>query len=330
MPFPDFRPTASLDNLRLRATLLRRVRAFFEADGFLEVETPLLSADTVVDRHLDPIAVPLTAPAGSGGGPFGRGTWWLQTSPEFGMKRLLAAGAEAIYQVSRAFRSDERGPLHNPEFTLIEWYRVNDTMVQGMEMLSQLAEVLLARGPAEKISYAQAFLDHLGLDPHRCDGRSLGEAAKAAGIAAPASLAIDDRDGWLDLLLVERVQPHLGRGRPVILYDYPASQAALACVRRQDPPVAERFELYAEGIELANGYHELRDPAVLRERSAENNRLRILDGKPPLPEESRLLAAMECGLPDATGVALGLDRVVMLAAGAKSLDEVIAFPFERA
>jgi len=246
------------------------------------------------------------------------------------MKRLLAAGAEAIYQVSRAFRSDERGPLHNPEFTMVEWYRVEETMDQGMQRLGQLAEMLLARGPAEKISYAQAFLEHLGLDPHRSDGQSLGEAAKAAGIEAPASLAIDDRDGWLDLLLVERVQPHLGLGRPVILYDDPASQAALACVRRADPPVAERFELYADGIELANGYHELRDPAVLRRRIVENNRLRTIDGKPPLPEESRLLAAMESGLPDSTGVALGLDRVVMLAAGATCLDDVIAFPFERA
>jgi lysyl-tRNA synthetase class 2 len=310
---------------------LRRVRSFFEAHGFLEVETPLLSADTVVDRHLDPIAVPLAASlARRGDGCTWQGTWWLQTSPEFGMKRLLAAGARAIYQVSRAFRSDERGPLHNPEFTLVEWYRVHETMAQGMQRLSQLAEVLLGRGPAEKISYAQAFLDHLGLDPHRSDGRSLGQSAKAAGIEAPASLAIDDRDGWLDLLLVERVQPHLGRPRPVILYDYPASQAALACVRQQNPPVAERFELYAEGIELANGYHELRDPAVLRQRNAENNRLRTVDGKPPLPEESRLLAAMESGLPDSTGVALGLDRVVMLAAGAKCLDDVIAFPFERA
>jgi lysyl-tRNA synthetase class 2 len=310
---------------------LRRVRDFFEADGFLEVETPLLSADTVVDRHLDPIAVPLAATlAGPRDGASGRATWWLQTSPEFGMKRLLAAGAEAIYQVGRAFRSDERGPLHNPEFTMVEWYHVGDTMDQGIQRLSRLAEVLLARGPAEKLSYAQAFWDHLGLDPHRCDGRSLSQSAKVAGIEAPASLAIDDRDGWLDLLLVERVQPRLGRGRPVILYDYPASQAALACVRRQDPPVAERFELYVEGIELANGYHELRDPAVLRQRNADNNRQRMVDGKPPLPEESRLLAAMESGLPDSTGVALGLDRVVMLAAGAKCLDEVIAFPFERA
>ena len=331
MPSPDFLPTASLDNLRLRAAMLRRVRSFFEEHGFLEVETPVLSADTVVDRHLDPIAVPLAATlAGPGDGAAARKTWWLQTSPEFGMKRLLAAGSQAIYQVSRAFRSDERGPLHNPEFTLVERYQVNETMAQGIARLSQLAEVLLARGPAEKISYAQAFLDHLGLDPHRSDGRLLAATAKAAGIEAPASLAIDDRDGWLDLLLVERVQPHLGRGRPAILYDYPASQAALACVRRQDPPVAERFELYAEGIELANGYHELRDPAVLRQRNAESNRLRAVDGKPPLPEESRLLAAMEFGLPDSTGVALGLDRVVMLAAGAKCLDDVIAFPFERA
>jgi lysyl-tRNA synthetase class 2 len=331
MSLPGFRPTASLENLRLRAALLRQVRSFFEADGFLEVETPLLSADTVVDRHVDPIGVPLAASlAGRCDGDSGPKLWWLQTSPEFGMKRLLAAGATAIYQVTRAFRSDELGPLHNPEFTIVEWYRAGETLAGGIQRLSRLAERLLGRGPAETISYAQAFADHLGLDPHRSDGRQLASAAKEAGIEAPASLSIDDRDGWLDLLLVERVQPHLGRGRPTIVYDYPASQAALACVRAGDPPFAERFELYAGGIELANGYHELQDPAELRRRNAENNRRRASDGKPPLPEESRLLAAMESGLPDSTGVALGLDRVVMLAAGAKCLDEVIAFPFPRA
>jgi lysyl-tRNA synthetase class 2 len=158
----------------------------------------------------------------------------------------------------------------------------------------------------------------------------LVSAACAAGVVAPASLGLDDRDGWLDLLLVELVRPHLGRQRPAILYDYPASQAALAQVRNEQPPVAERFELYASGIELANGYHELLDPGVLRRRNAETNALRAAEGKPRLPEESRLLSAMQSGLPPSTGVALGFDRLVMLAAGASRLDEVMTFPIDRA
>lgn len=322
----DFRPTASWKNLWLRADRLRRVRGFFDARGFLEVETPILSADTVVDRHLDPFSVTVrAAPATQE-----RRRYWLQTSPEFGMKRLLAAGATAIYQVTRAFRQDEQGPLHNPEFTLVEWYRVGDGMAEGMQLLDELCQALLDRGPAERISYAEAFAHYVGIEPHTASGEALAAAAKACGVEAPASLSVEDRDGWLDLLLVEQVQPHLGRRRPTILYDYPATQAALARVRTGEPPVAERFELFVSGMELANGYHELVDPAVLRQRNARNNRLRRKDGKPTLPAQSRLLAAMQAGLPPAVGVALGFDRVVMLAAGARRLEEVIAFPFDRA
>jgi len=319
----DFLPTASWENLRRRAELLGRVREFFRQRGFLEVETPLLSADTVADRHLDPFPVS----AGDGREPR---QLWLQTSPEFCMKRLLAAGATAIYQVTRAFRQGEQGPLHNAEFTMVEWYRVGDAMAEGMQLLSELGEWLLGRGPAECLAYGEAFRNYVGLDPHAAATAALVEAASLLGVAAPASLAAEDRDGWLDLLLAEQVQPHLGSPRPVILYDYPASQAALARVRPGPPPVAERFELYVSGVELANGYHELVDPAVLRRRNAWNNARRQADGKPPLPEESRLLAAMEAGLPSSTGVALGFDRVVMLAVGASRLDEVIAFPFDRA
>jgi lysyl-tRNA synthetase class 2 len=255
---------------------------------------------------------------------------WLQTSPEFAMKRLLAAGGEAIYQISRVFRRDELGPLHNPEFTMVEWYRTGDGMDEGMRLTSDLCETLLGRGPAERITYRQVFQRHVGLDPHTTDGGKLAAAARACGIESPASLAVEDRDGWLDLLMVERIQPHLGVERPALLFDFPASQAALARIRFDAPPVAERFELYVAGIELANGYHELLDPAELRARNAQVNLQRKADGKPVLPEENRLLAAMQSGLPAAVGVALGFDRLVMLAAGAKSIAEVVAFPFNRA
>ena len=333
------------------------MREFFHERGLLEVETPILSADTVVDRHLDPFCVEM---------PTGR-RMWLQTSPEFGMKRLLAAGGPAMYQISRVFRRDELGRLHNPEFTLVEWYcldkvggtrrvpapaagtvpmpsaeseqpvdgtrRVPPTVVRyadGMTLTSDLCEAVLGRGPADRMSYRDAFLEHIGLDPHTAKTAALIEAVRRLHIEPPASLAADDRDGWLDLLLSERVQPHLGIERPALVYDYPASQAALARIRPQEPPMAERFELYVAGIELANGYHELTDAAELRRRNAAVNTQRAADGKPALPEESRLLAAMESGLPSAVGVALGFDRLVMLAAGATSVAEVIAFPFDRA
>jgi len=288
----------------------------------LEVETPILSADTVVDRHLDPFVI--------GSGREGGQPCFLQTSPEFAMKRLLAAGGPSIYQVARVFRQEELGPLHNPEFTMVEWYRLGDGLAEGMQFLSDLAETLLGRGAAERLSYAEAFDRHVGVDPHRTTTAELIAAARRLEVLSPESLDREDRDGWLDLLLAERVQPHLGCTVPAIVYDYPASQSALARVRPGDPPLAERFELYVSGIELANGYHELADAQELRGRIAATNAQRLCDGKSPLPAESRLLAAMEAGLPAMSGVALGFDRLVMLAAGARTLSDVIAFPFDRA
>ena len=371
--FDDFRPTANWSSLRLRAEMLRRLREFFDSRGFLEVETPVLSADTVIDRHLDPFCTVISPlPLGEGPGytaisplPLGEGPgvradgsgqWsvasgqceaasgkspapnpqppvhrlWLQTSPEFHMKRMLADGVGAIYQVARVFRQGELGPLHNPEFTLVEWYRPSDGMDEGMQLTGELCETLLERGPAERMSYREAFERYVGLDPHTADATTLAAAVEKFGVQPPATLAREDRDGWLDLLMVERVQPRLGFERPVLLFDYPASQAALARVRPDDPPVAERFELFVAGVELANGYHELLDPDELRMRNSRTNAQRIADGKTPLPEENRLLAAMRSGLPSSVGVALGFDRLVMLAAGAKTIAEVMAFPFDLA
>jgi lysyl-tRNA synthetase class 2 len=334
----DFLPTASLKNLQLRADLLARTRQFFAARDFLEVETPILSADVTVDRHLDPLSTIL---AGDPRQPDAGRRLWLQTSPEFGMKRLLAAGATAIYQITRAFRNGEIGPLHNPEFTMIEWYRVGDDMQAGMKLLSDLCQTLLASPEAELLSYADAFQKHLGINPHTVSVAQLTATASQRSIAVPAGLN-ENRDDWLNLLLSECIEPHLGQQPPTILYDYPASQAALAKIRSAQStapiastesspvPVAERFELYVRGIELANGYHELLDAAELRRRNTAANAARLADGKPALPEDSRLLSAMDAGLPACTGVALGFDRVVMLAAGVKSLAEVIPFPIDRA
>lgn len=322
----DYLPAASLENLQLRAKLLAKVRGFFGVRGFLEVETPILSADVTVDRHLDPMSTILAKDPRK---PDVGRTLWLQTSPEFGMKRLLAAGAAAIYQITRAFRNAEVGPLHNPEFTIVEWYRVGDDMASGMALLSEIAEAVLGTAPAESISYAEAFERFLQIDPHKSSCNALMDRAGARGLHVPKGL-VKDRDGLLNLLLAECVEPNLGQAVPTILFDYPASQAALARIRDGDPPVAERFELYVRGIELANGYHELLDPDELRQRCAVANLARLDDGKPPMAATSRLFNAMEAGLPPATGVALGFDRLVMLAAGAKTISEVIAFPIDRA
>ncbi|NIP85927.1 MAG: EF-P lysine aminoacylase GenX [Planctomycetales bacterium] len=322
----EWQPTASWANLRLRGELLKRTRSFFDERGFLEVETPLLSADTTIDRHLDPLAVTLPDDprAPTAGRPL-----WLQTSPEFAMKRLMAAGGERLYQITRAFRAAERGVIHNPEFTLLEWYRRGDSMQDGMQLLSDLVEAVLGCGPALPLSYQEAFLRHAEIDPLTAEAAHLAGLAAASGLAVPATLG-DDRDEWLDFLLGELVLPRLDGDVPTILYDYPASQAMLATVRKEDPPVAERFELVYRGVELANGYHELREADVLRDRARQAHAARTAEGKPPLPTTSRLLSAMDAGLPDCTGVAVGFDRLVMLAAGARSLDEVLAFPIERA
>jgi len=324
----DFRPTATWDRLRLRATLLKQLRQFFDEQGFLEVETPLLSTDTCVDRHLDPI--PVLLPDDPRHLEQGR-RMWLQTSPEFGMKRLMASGGEAIYQMTRAFRMAEVGQFHNPEFTILEWYRRGDSMQDGMALLSELSDTLLGTGPATLLGYAEAFQRFVGVDPLRASDQELQQAANDSGIQLTESgSSHTDRDDWLNLLLTELIEPRLSQEGATILYDYPASQAALAKVRAGDPPVAERFELYVAGIELANGYHELVDADVLRQRNAEANVARTNDGKYTVPTDSRLLTAMQHGLPECTGVALGWDRLVMLAAGASVISDVLSFPDDRA
>ena len=303
----DFLPTAPWHNLVLRAQTLQRLRAFFDKRGFIEVETPLLSHDTVIDRHLDPLQVTLfDDPRDVSTGP----TLYLQTSPEFGMKRLLATGdAQAIYQITRAFRGAERGSQHNPEFTMLEWYRVGDDYEAGMNLLAELAQEMFYKECVERITFAEAVKRHAAVD-----------------------LAKSKLSDWdLDLLLTQRVQPHLGQSDPTILHDYPADQAALAQTSvRHGQLVAERFELYVRGVELANGYHELLDPAVLNQRNLTNNAARASENKSPLPVESRLLKAMQHGLPACSGCALGVDRLVMLLANSVEIQDVMAFPIERA
>jgi elongation factor P--(R)-beta-lysine ligase len=350
-----FGPSAELRQLRLRAELLEFTRAFFRSRGLWEVETPLLSRDIVIDAYLEPFVT--RSDAGSDCRPAAREhELFLQTSPEFAMKRLLAAGASDIFQLTRSFRRGEVGRLHNPEFTILEWYHKGATYhdemtfvedfvaafwdeaarliaaepsAEGHTASTRPAPVPLAR-PFPRLTYDELFQSVLGTSVLDQSTAQLGELARACGIAPPPGLADDDHDGWLNLLLALKVEPELAKQRAAFVYDYPAGQAALARVRESKPPVAERFELYLAGIEICNGYQELTDADELRRRIAVQQELRRREGSRPLPAESRLLAAMDFGLPECSGVALGFDRLLMTAVGATSLSEVIAFPFDRA
>ena len=313
----DWRPSAGIDALRLRARLLRAVRAYFDAQGVMEVETPALGSTTVTDPSIESLRA---------NGRTGR-SWYLQTSPEFAMKRLLAAGSGSIYQITRAFRDGERGRHHNPEFSILEWYRVGFDHHRLIDDVDALIDRTLGPRPSSRLTFREAFLRHLDLDPLTATAVELHDACESRGFASRAASAT--RDECLDHLLAAAVQPALGPGR-VYLLDFPASQAALARIRNGPPEVAERFELYIDGIEVANGYHELRDAGELRRRMRRDVEARRRRGWPAPAVDDRLLAAHEAGLPACAGVAVGFDRLVMLAGGYRTLREVLAFPEDAA
>ena len=318
----DWRPTANLAALRQRAQLLETTRAFFRTRRVLEVETPVASGATVTDVQIESLQLAGSPPR------------WLQTSPEFPMKRLLAAGSGDIYQICRVFRAGEQGRLHNPEFTMVEWYRLGMDLPAIMAETGALAATLLAAGgrenlPVESLSYADAFQQQLGCDPLSARQEVLAELALTHGLA-PSSVAGSTRDVLLDFLVATRVGPRLGNGRLTCLHHFPASQAALAQLDGADPRTALRFELYAEGVELANGYVELADSVEQQRRFTADLAERRRCGRKEPAMDERLLAALAHGLPACAGVAMGFDRVAMLALGASSIAEVIAFPWERA
>ncbi|WP_328185741.1 EF-P lysine aminoacylase EpmA [Marinobacter sp. OP 3.4] len=321
----SWRPTASRGILESRAQQLRWVRGFFADRGVLEVETPVLGRHGVTDVNIDSVAASPTVVAGQYPG---RG--WLQTSPEYHMKRLLAAGSGSIYQVSHVFRDGERGRRHNPEFSLLEWYRPGFDDEALMSEVTALVCGWLDLPEPDRCGYRHLLLDHAGIDPFEASLADLRDACRPL-VGESSLLAELDRDGCLDLLMSFRVEPLLGFDRPVFVTRYPASQAALARISVEDGhPVAHRFELYVRGIELCNGYWELTDPEEQRRRFQQDNARRRSLGKPEMPEDEAFLAALEAGLPDCAGVALGLDRLLMLKCGASDISEVLAFPAERA
>lgn len=320
----NWRPTATREALERRAELLARTRDFFARRGVLEVETPLLVESPVTDVHIHAARVELEA---------GSPVRYLHTSPEYAMKRLIAAGSGDIFQICRVVRARERGPLHNPEFTLIEWYRLGFSLEALTGEVESLVRALL--GPraqaraGERVSYRDAFVRELDLDPLAAPLGTLVRAALALGYD-PRSAERADRDELLDFIMAVRVGPRLGRGALTFVHRYPASQAALAELDPADPRVALRFELYCEGIELANGFRELTNAPEQRARFETDRRRRRALGLPDAPADERLLAALEEGLPACSGVALGFDRVAMIALGASRIDEVLAFAAERA
>jgi len=320
----DWRPTASMEMLRLRAEILAKIRTFFEERDVLEVETPVLASAPVTDLHIEALSCRYRGPGADGGRDL-----FLQTSPEFAMKRLLAAGSGPIYEICKAFRNGEAGRMHNPEFTILEWYRPGWDHHALMDEIDELLSSILGAEIGERLTYAEAFERHAGIDALRASAAELGSRARDL-LSGEAPDLGDDRSGWLDLLLSHAVEPHLGHGRPSFVHDWPANRAALARVRPGDPPLAERFEVYVEGVELANGYHELIDPAEQRRRFESDLETRRRAGQPEPPIDERLLGALEHGLPDCAGVALGVDRLVMLTAGTSDIAEVLAFPIDRA
>lgn len=332
--------------------MLRATRQYFDRAGYFEVDTPLLSADVVIDAWIEPIVAEWRSDPGNWQHVSGEPRY-LQTSPEFAMKRLLAAGARSIYQLGKVFRNGEVGRRHNPEFTMLEWYRVGDDLDAQMQFtedyVTELAEqactdegwpeparqqVLTSgfRAGFERLTYERAFERFTGVSVLQEPVTALHALARSAGLVAPPTLEPDDKDGWLNWLLAELIEPQLGRVRPTFLYDYPATQSALAktATRPDGVVVARRFELYIHGMELCNGYHELIDPQELRRRNAEQSRIRAAAGSRPLPGDSRLLDAMDAGLPASAGVALGFDRLCMWLLGTTELRDVIPFPWDRA
>lgn len=318
----DWRPTASPEALRLRADILAKIRAFFAEREVLEVETPLLASTPVTDLHLRALNCRYRGPGADEGREL-----YLQTSPEFAMKRLLAAGSGPIYQICRAVRDGEAGRRHNPEFTILEWYRPGWDHHHLMDEVDQLLAATLGCGSGERLSYAATFKRYAGIEIFDETDAGLRLRVGRLGMRDVEGLS---RDDLLDLVLTHTIEPKLGHCQPTFIHDYTASQAALARVRVGDPPLAERFEVFAEGVELANGYHELTDPAEQGRRFEADLEARQNRGLPTVPIDMRLLAALEQGLPDCAGVALGVDRLIMVAAGTRNIADVLAFPIDRA
>lgn len=319
----DWQPDASLELLRARARLLAQTREFFARRKVLEVETPVLSQASVTDIHIQSLYTTQVL------GAHDMRQYFLQTSPEYAMKRLLAAGSGAIYQIARVFRQGEAGQRHNPEFSLLEWYRPAYKLKDLMQETAEYCQLVLGRLDSEFYSYRQIFLLHLGFDPGFISDQDL-IAFGQSQIKVQGDL---QRQQWLDLLMSECIEPKLKKpGVLSFIFDYPACQAALARIDKDQDgvPVAKRFEVFYQGLELANGYDELLEADEQRQRFEEDARQRQSSGLAAVPIDEHLLAALQAGMPACCGVALGLDRLLMLQQQRSRISEVLAFAIHKA
>lgn len=325
----NYLPSADIEQLKQRASIIQTIRQFFISRNLLEVETPVLSQAGVTDIHLFCFKTVFIGPEISpekqalSGVPL-----YMQTSPEFHMKRLLAAGSGSIFQISKAFRNEESGRFHNPEFTLLEWYQVDFDHFQLMDEMDQLLQLVLSCGQAKRLSYQQAFIEVLDVDPLSATVAQLIEAGNGLNLGEVLTLETD-KDTILQLLFCVAIEPVISQEQPCFVYDFPASQAALARISPDDHRVAERFEVYYKGIELANGFHELSDGAEQLKRFEKDNLLRKQNNLPEMPIDYRFVESLK-KLPDCAGVALGIDRLIMLALDKDHINDVLSFNIERA
>lgn len=305
----NWQPTASIENLKIRAQVMQKIRDFFAKRKVLEVETPVFYPSTVTD----PVQK-----------AFQLGDCFLQTSPEYAMKRLLAAGSGDIFQICKAFRDDEVGRIHNPEFTMLEWYRIGFNLENLMDETADLLQVILGCNKPERMTYQEVFLNILNIDPLTADVNDLKNIVAQHSIHLSESFNNEGKDTWLDIVMSHLIEPVVGQTKPIFIYHYPATQAALAKIN-PDQKTAKRFEVYFQGMELCNGYDELLNPEELEKRFHQDNELRKSRNLPERPIDEKLLAAQRHGIPDCSGVSLGLDRVMMLVLNAKHIKEVLAF-----
>ena len=319
-----WRPSASIEVLRERALVLQKIRQFFAQREVLEVDTPVLSHASVTDAHLHSFCTQFTHPFSPQAS-----TLYLQTSPEFAMKRLLCAGSGAIYQICKSFRNEEAGRFHNPEFTMLEWYRPGFDHLQLMTEIDELIQMVVGCDSAERVTYQDVFKQYLGYCPLTATLTDIKTLASQYGYADIAANE-NEKDTLLMLLFSQHVEPKIGQDRPCFVMNFPASQAALARINPTNPLVAERFELYFKGIELANGFHELTDGPEQLRRFEQDNVKRQHMGLEIMPIDHNFIAAIDYGLPACAGVALGIDRLLMLALNYSEIDQVIAFESSRA
>jgi len=316
----NWQPSALINSLQSRAKIMQQIRDFFAARKVLEVETPLMGRATGTDSNIESISTSFQY--------FGEQaiTCYLQTSPEFAMKRLLAAGSGDIYQICKSFRNGEVGQIHNPEFTMLEWYRVGFDHHQLMQEVEDLIKFILNCDDAEKFTYQEVFLKFLQIDPFTATIDELKNCVAQQNLQADLELT---RDGWLNLLMSHFIEPKLGQKVPTFIYDFPASQAALALINKDNPLVADRFEVYAKGMELANGFNELLNADEQRKRFLNDLKYRTENNLALYPIDEYFLSALEAGLPNCAGVALGVDRLILLALEKLSIQEVVSFDFSR-